>query len=107
MSDTENRVEPASPAPKYRDKDGLHRRRDIWHYKLKIGGKWKEVSTKTTNYKEARKIRQDALQAQEEGRLPNDFAKLRFEKASELWLAERAQLVARKTHRIDKERMVP
>jgi len=92
---------------KARDKDGLHRRRGIWHYKLKIGGKWKEVSTKTTAYSTARKIRQDALQAQEEGRLPTDFAKLKFEKASELWLAERAQLVATKTHRIDKERLVP
>src|SRR5580658_5631170 len=104
----EEHMSPTEIVPaKARDKDGLHRRRGIWHYKLKIGGKWKEVSTKKTNYKEARKVRQDALQAQEEGRLPTDFAKLKFEKASELWLSERAQLVAPKTHRIDKERMVP
>src|ERR1035438_6834892 len=107
MSDTENRVEPASPAPKYRDKDGLHKRRDIWHYKLKIAGKWKEVSTKTTNYREARTMRHEALQAQEEGRLPTDFAKLAFEKANALWLEERKPVVAPKTHRIDMERTVP
>lgn len=96
-----------SDAKARRDKDGLHRRRGIWHYKLKIGAKWKEVSTKQTNYKEAKKVRQQALTDQEQGRLPNDFAKLRFEKATELWLTERKQLVAPKTHRIEKERLVP
>jgi len=91
---------------KARDKDGLHKRRGIWHYKLKIAGKWKEVSAKTTNYREAVKVRQQALQAQEEGRLPTDFAKLTFEKASEQWLASRERMVVPKTRRIDKERMV-
>jgi integrase len=88
------------------DKDGLHKRRGIWHYKLKIAGKWKEVSTKTTSYKEARKVRHEALQAQEEGRLPTDFAKLRFDRASAMWLEERTPMVAPKTHRIDRERLV-
>jgi integrase len=92
--------------PKARDKDGLHKRRGIWHYKLKIGGKWKEVSTKKTNYREAGKVRQDALQAQAEGRLPTDFAKLTFEKAAGEWFAGRERMVAPKTRRIDKERLV-
>jgi integrase len=105
-------VYPASgpPGEKHevrRDKDGLHKRRGIWHYKLKIGGKWKEYSTKKTNYQEAKKVRNQALLDQEQGRLPNDFAKLRFEKAAELWLEERKQFVANKTHRIDKERLKP
>jgi integrase len=91
--------------PKVRDKDGLHKRRGIWHYKLKIAGKWKEVSTKTTSYQKARKARQDALQAQDEGRLPTDYAKLVFERASEAWLEERKGTVAPKTHRIDRERL--
>jgi integrase len=87
------------------DKDGLHKRRGIWHYKLKIAGKWRECSTKTTNYQKARKIRHDALEAQEQGQLPTDYAKLVFEKASEAWLTERKTTVAPKTHRIDKERL--
>jgi len=87
-----------------RDNDGLHKRRGIWHYKLKISGKWKEVSAKTTNYQKARKARHDALEAQEKGQLPTDFAKLVFEKAKEAWLIERKATVAAKTHRIDKER---
>jgi integrase len=91
----------------YRDKDGLHKRRGIWHYKLKIGGKWKEFSTRQTNYQQAKKVRQQAMLDQDQGRLPNDFAKLRFEKSAELWLAERKQFVAPKTYRIEKERLVP
>ena len=69
MKQTEIRVDTDSPAPKHRDNDGLHKRRDIWHYKLKIAGRWKEISTKTTNYQKARKTRQDAVQAQEQGQL--------------------------------------
>src|ERR1700674_1985576 len=94
-----------SGPPKVRDKDGLHKRRGIWHYKLKVAGKWKELSTKTTNYQKARKARHDALQAQHEGRLPTDYAKLVFEKASEAWLEERKGTVAPKTHRTEKERL--
>jgi integrase len=90
-----------------KDNDGLHKRRDIWHYKLKIGGKWKEFSTHKTNYQEARKARQQALQDQEQGKLPTDLAKWKFEKASTEWLAGRKKLIAPKTHRIDKERMKP
>jgi len=88
------------------DKDGLHKRRGIWHYKLKIAGGWKEFSTGKTSYLEARKVRHDAIQAQEEGRLPTDYAKLSFERASEIWLEERKVLIAPNTHRIDKERLV-
>ena len=65
-----------------RDTDGLHKRRKIWHYKLKVGGRWKEISTGTRNYQEARKLRQQALQDQEEGRLPTDMDKWPFEKAA-------------------------
>lgn len=106
MKQTEIRVDTDSPAPKHRDNDGLHKRRDIWHYKLKIAGRWKEISTKTTNYQKARKTRQDAVQAQEQGQLPTDFTKLLFEKATELWLGDRKAVVAPKTYRIDKERIV-
>jgi integrase len=90
-----------------KDNDGLHKRRGIWHYKLKVGGKWKEFSTHKTNYQEARKVRQKALQDQEQGRLPTDLAKCRFEKASGEWLDGRKKLIASKTYRIDKERMKP
>ena len=54
-----------------RDNDGLHKRRGIWHYKLKIQSRWREFSTRTTIYREAKRIRQKALREQEEGRLPH------------------------------------
>ena len=106
MSLTNLLREPA-PADKSRDKDGLHKRRGIWHFKLKIGSRWREISTRTVNYQEARKIRQKALQQQDEGRLPTDLAKWPFEKVTFAWLAERAKLVAPQTYRIDRERLVP
>jgi integrase len=89
-----------------KDNDG-HERRGVWHYKLKIAGRWKEYSTHTDNYQKARKVRQLAIQDQEAARLPSDLAKWRFEKASAEWLEGRKNLVAPKTHRIDKERMKP
>src|SRR5437870_4286600 len=72
-----------------KDNDGLHKRRGIWHFKLKVAGRWKEMSTHTSNYQEARKYRNKTLQAQEEGRLPNDVAKWTFTKAADQWIAAR------------------
>jgi len=104
-----NEAEPANAKPdvQRRDNDGLHKRRGIWHYKLKLGGKWKEYSTHTQNYQKARKVRQQALQDQEAGKLPNDFAKWRFEKAAEECLNGRQKLVALKTRQIERQRMKP
>ena len=92
---------------KVRDNDGLHKRRGIWHYKLKVGGRWREFSSGTTNYQAARKARQQALQQQEEGRLPTDTARWPFEKAAADWLADRERAVAPQTLRIDRERLKP
>jgi integrase len=80
-----------------RDNDGLHKRRGIWHYRLKIGGRWREVSARTRAYVEAKKVRQKALEAQDEGRLPSDMAKWPFEKAAALCLAVREQQVSANT----------
>ena len=88
-----------------RDNDGLHKRRGIWHFKLKVAGRWKEVSTRTSDYREARKTRHQALQAREEGRLPTDIAKWPFEKAAAEWLGTRLNRVAPKTYQTEKERL--
>jgi integrase len=92
---------------KAKDRDGLHKRRGIWHYRLKVDGRWKELSTRTTNYEEAKAEKAKAARAQEEGRLPTDMAKWPFEKATEEWLAGRSKMVAIRTLQIDKERLVP
>src|SRR5262245_8026871 len=88
-----------------KDNDGLHKRRGIWHTRVKIDGKWREISLETRNYNEARKNRPKKIEELEQRlRLPN-LASLHFEKAAELWLAERHKLVAPNTYRIDKERL--
>ena len=80
-----------------RDNDGLHKRRGIWHYRLKIGSRWREVSAGTRNYGEAKKVRREAQQAQEEGRLPTDQAKWAFEKAAAVWRENRVKQVSNST----------
>lgn len=92
---------------KARDRDGLHKRRGIWHYKLRIEDRWREYSTGTRNYRDAKKIRQKALEAQEKGSLPTDAAKARLEAAAEDWLCSRKQRVAHATWALDKAVLRP
>ena len=69
-----------------KDNDGLHKRRGIWHFKIREGGRWKEISTGTRNYQEARKFRTKVLQEQQEGKLPSDMAQWTLAKAGDRWL---------------------
>jgi hypothetical protein len=87
---------------KPKDRDGLHKRRGIWHYRLKIDGRWREHSTHAESYEEAKAIKGKAQREQQEGRLPTDMAKWPFEKAAEEWLAGRSRMVAIRTLQIDK-----
>ena len=100
-------IKPQARSKPLRDNDGLHKPRGIWHYKLKIDGRWRERSAGTTNYRDAKKIRRQALQAQEEGRLPTDAARAKLEVVAKKWLGDREKLVAHQTWRIDKERLKP
>jgi len=77
------------------------------HFKLKEGARWKECSTHTTSYQEARKERQRVMQAQREGRFPSEVSDWTLAKAAKEWLVGRARLVAPQTARIDRERLVP
>jgi integrase len=87
------------------DRDGLHKRRGIWHFKIKVSGRWREMSTHTTKYQDARKYRDKTLRDQEEGRLPTDKAKWRFAQAAEHWLENRKMKIAPNTWRIEKHRV--
>jgi integrase len=90
-----------------KDNDGLHKRRGIWHTRVKIDGRWKELSLGTRNYNEARKNRQTKIEEFEaKVKLP-DLAKLPFKQAADLWLGERRKVVAANTYRIDRERLKP
>ena len=101
------RIEPRPRGKPRRDKDGLHKRRGIWHYKLKIDGRWQELSTKTKDYREAKRIRQQALQAQEEGRLPSDAARMKLSQAIPPWLKERKRLRSSNTWKVERHLVKP
>src|SRR5215470_11232613 len=90
-----------------KDNDGLHKRRGIWHTRVKLDGKWREISLETRNYNEARKNRPAKIQEFEERQKLPDLATLPFENAAELWLGERLKLVAKGTYKIEKQRLVP
>lgn len=103
---TNDAMKSAAPKSGRRDKDGLHRRRGVWHYKLKISGRWKEFSTKTKAYQEARQVYQIAQNAQQTGQLPADRAKHPFTKAADDWTQRR--ILAKKaenTLRMERERL--
>jgi len=90
MIDAETNLK--QPKQNDKDKDGLHKRRGIWHFKLKVGRRWKECSTHTTSYQAARKERHRVMQAQREGRVPTDVTNWPLEKAAKDWLAGRVRL---------------
>lgn len=73
-----------------RDRDGLHRRRGIWHATVRVNGTWREISTGTRNWQEARAKRREILAAIEAGKLPSDMAKWPVAKALAHWLDCRA-----------------
>jgi integrase len=75
--------------------DGLYKRpkSPFWYYKLKENGQWREVSSKTSNYQEAKKKRRDALKDQDEGRLPEgEIARWPFERAAIHYLQNAASI---------------
>ncbi|MGA7920449.1 MAG: site-specific integrase [Candidatus Acidiferrales bacterium] len=69
--------------------DGLYKipKSRFWYYKLKENGRWRGISTKTTSYAVAKRIRQKTLQDQEEGRLPEgEISRCPFERAACFYL---------------------
>src|SRR5262249_39411505 len=80
-------------------------RRGIWHTRVKLEGKGREISLETRNYNEARKNRPKKIEEVKQRLLLPDLANLHFVKAADLWLAERSKLVRPNTYPHDKESM--
>jgi integrase len=107
--------DPKSSVKRQQDNDGLHKRRGIWHYRLRVDGRWMELSTRTRNYQEARKIRAEATELHRKGQLPtdlarvplNDLARVPLNKVAEDWLGGRKHTVAPKTYASDRYRLKP
>lgn len=86
------------------DQDGLHKRGDIWYFNVCIAGTWREKSTRTKNYNEAKARRAQALAA----RNPlADMGQRTLADVAAEWVKERPQMVSAGMVRIDRERLVP
>jgi hypothetical protein len=75
--------------------DGLYKRpkSPFWYYKLKQNDRWREVSTRTSIYQEAKRKRGKALDDQERGRLPEgEIARWAFERAASHYVQNSASL---------------
>ena len=69
--------------------DGLYRRpgSPYWYTKLRINGRWREISTKKRKYGEAKSERKKLIQDQDEGRLPEgQLAGWAFERVAHQYL---------------------
>jgi integrase len=103
---------PESELPKIekrrsKDRDGLHRRRDYWHYELIIDGKKRSFTTETKDYNEAKRKRAAALRDVQQGKTPNDSGRKRFEIAAAEYIQHREATVSAGTLRLEKERLKP
>lgn len=90
---------------KARDRDGLYRRRQYWHYELRIDGKKRSFSTGTKDYNAAKKIRAEAVRNLEEGKLPSNSGRKRFESVADDYIRHREATVSAGTVRLEKERL--
>src|SRR5258708_2986013 len=92
--------------PQHRDRDGLHKRRGIWHFKINVKGKWREISTHTRIYSEAKDVRKRSIQSHDTGRLSLDNGKLPFKNAAAIWASSRkGDQLAENTLRVERERL--
>src|ERR1700746_2489221 len=69
--------------------DGLYKipNSRFWYYKRKENGRWRGISTKTSNYGIAKRIRSKALHEQEECRMPQEeMSRWPFERAASQYL---------------------
>src|SRR5947209_3750494 len=92
---------------KAKDRDGVFKRRDYWHYELMIDGKKRSFTTGTKDYKRAKQIRAEAVRALEEGIPPTDTGKSRFESTADEYVRHREATVSPGTLRLEKERLKP
>lgn len=92
--------------PKKERGDGLHKRRGIWHFALRVDGQRRSFSTKTRDFDEAKRIKRHAENDLEAGKLPNNLSKWSFRALLAEVLEQRKLYLSTNSVRIDKERSV-
>jgi integrase len=100
--------QPETSEPKRKkDRDGLYKRREYWHYELIIDGRKRSFTTETKDYNQAKKKRAQAVRDLAEGKAPNDSGRKRFERAADEYIEHREATVSAGTIRLEKERLKP
>jgi integrase len=103
----ERSFESVQPRPKAKDRDGLYKRRDYWHYELIIDGRKRSFTSGTKDYNQAKKIRAEALRDVQQGKVPTDSGRKRFEATSDEYIKHRHATVSAGTVRLENERLKP
>jgi integrase len=101
------KIRVVEPGQKLRskDRDGLYKRRDYWHYELIIDGKKRSFTTATKDYNEAKKKRARAIHDLERGRAPDNAGHKRFEATADEYMKHRKATVSEGTVRLEEERL--
>src|SRR5215469_16609383 len=82
-----------------KDRDGLHRRPNtpegIYYFYFRgTDGRWREKSTGTSSYADARDTRSCELQKIRDGQMPSEFRGWTLEKVAQVWLQRQKALVS-------------
>lgn len=100
---------------KSKDADGLHRRKNksgigfAWYfgYRDPVDQRWHEVSTGTSDFAEARRVRTRKLAEIEAGILPTNKSKLKLRPAFTDWMEDASLHYEASTVRLHRERSAP
>ncbi len=90
-----------------RKRDGLYRRGNIFAFRYKDEGVWREKQTGQRDRQEAKKFRQDFLSQVENGTLPTHMAEWTLEQARTWWFEHRKPRVAAGTLAAESYRVKP
>jgi len=90
-----------------RKRDGLYRRGNIFAFRYKEAGAWREKQTGKRDREEAKTFRKDFLANLDDGRLPTQMAEWNLEQARAWWLEFRKPRVAAGTLTAEGYRLKP
>jgi len=92
--------------PKAKDRDGVYRRRGLWHFEYKSPqtGQWRSKTTGKTSYNEAKEFKRQFMESLK-GQYNPSNDRLRFADAAAIYIEHRGVAAAPGTVRLEKERL--
>jgi integrase len=94
------------PRRKAKDRDGVYKRRDYWHfdYKDPQTGQWRSKTTGKTNYNDAKEFKREFLKSLKGPYNPSND-RLKFADAADAYMEHRGLSASAGTMRLEKERL--